>query len=139
MRIISSRALPVASLITLAALLPLRDVRATQSVPMRVTAIAVSIYTTANVHPFSPLIFGVAYGDATRDAQIGYPIRRWGGNSTTRYNWQVDVHSTAADYYYENIPGESDRTHVPPLGNDADAFVIEEQRHRTGGGAIGVS
>ncbi|MEO7062998.1 MAG: glycoside hydrolase family 44 protein [Dokdonella sp.] len=85
--------------------------------------IAVSVDTSANVHPFSPLIFGVAYGNAARNAQIGYPLIRWGGNSATRYNWQVDVHSTAADYYYENIPGATDRTHMPPLGNEADAFV----------------
>ncbi|HVV95564.1 MAG TPA: hypothetical protein VHC92_00345, partial [Rhodanobacteraceae bacterium] len=73
-------------------------------------AIAVSVDTSANVHPFSPLIFGVAFGDAERNAEIGYTVDRWGGNSVTRYNWQVDVHSTAADWYFENIPGASDRT-----------------------------
>ncbi|MEO7433632.1 MAG: glycoside hydrolase family 44 protein [Dokdonella sp.] len=88
-----------------------------------VAAIAVAVDTAANVHAFSPLIFGVAFGDQTRNAQMGYTLQRWGGNSVTRYNWQVDVHNTASDYYYENIPGASDRTHVPPLGNAADAFV----------------
>ncbi len=92
--------------------------------------VAVTVDTTANVHPFSPLIFGVAYGDATRNAQVGYTVRRWGGNSTTRYNWQYDIHSTASDYFYENIPDSQDRTHIPPLGNSADAFVTEA---RTGG------
>ena len=86
-------------------------------------AIDVSVDASADVHAFSPLIFGVAYGDDARAAAVGYPLRRWGGNSTTRYNWKVDVHSTAADWYFENIPGASDRTHVPPLGNAADAFV----------------
>lgn len=88
-------------------------------------AIAVSIDASANVHPVSPLIFGVAFGDAARNAEIGYTVRRWGGNSVTRYNWQVDVHSTASDWYYENIPGSRDRTEVPPIGNAADAFVSE--------------
>ena len=83
----------------------------------------VSVNATANVRPVNPLIFGVAYGDAARNAQMGYTVDRWGGNSATRYNWQVDVHSTAFDYYYENIPGATDRSQVPPLGNDADAFV----------------
>jgi hypothetical protein len=86
-------------------------------------AIAVAVDTSANVHPFSPLIFGVAFGDAARNAEIGYTVDRWGGNSVTRYNWQVDVHSTASDWYFENIPGARDRTEVPPIGNDADAFV----------------
>ncbi len=88
-------------------------------------AVAVSVDATANVHAFSPLIFGVSYGDGARNAAIGYPLRRWGGNSTTRYNWQVDVHNTASDYYYENIPGAVDRSQVPPAGNAADAFVGE--------------
>ncbi len=67
-------------------------------------SIGVSVDIGANVHPFNPLIFGVAFGDAAGNAQIGYSVDRWGGNSTTRYNWQVDVHNTASDYFYENIP-----------------------------------
>jgi len=86
-------------------------------------SVAVTVDPSSNVHPFSPNIFGVAFGDATRNAQVGYTVDRWGGNSVTRYNWQVDVHSTAADWFYENIPGATDRTQVPPIGNDADAFV----------------
>ncbi|HET9049758.1 MAG TPA: glycoside hydrolase family 44 protein [Chiayiivirga sp.] len=86
-------------------------------------AVTVNVDSHADVRALSPLIFGVNYGDDARNAQIGYPLRRWGGNSTTRYNWQVDVHSTAADWYFENIPGASDRSQVPPLGNAADAFI----------------
>jgi hypothetical protein len=88
-------------------------------------AVAISVDVTADVRPFSQDIFGVSFGDAARNAQIGYTVRRWGGNSVTRYNWQVDVHNTASDYFYENIPGSHDRSEVPPLGNDADAFVEE--------------
>jgi hypothetical protein len=87
--------------------------------------VAVNVDATADVHPFSPDIFGVSFGDASRNAEVGYTVRRWGGNSVTRYNWQVDVHNTASDYFYENIPGSHDRTEIPPLGNDADAFVGE--------------
>ena len=86
-------------------------------------AVTVNVDTSADVRAFSPLIFGVNYGDDARNAQIGYPLRRWGGNSTTRYNWQVDVHNTASDWYYENIPGASDRSQVPPVGNYADSFI----------------
>ena len=86
-------------------------------------ATGVEIDTAAQVRPFSPLIFGVAFGDDARFGEIGYPLRRWGGNAVTRYNWQVDVSSTAADWYFENIPGSRDRTNVPPLGNAADGFI----------------
>ena len=92
-------------------------------------AVVVGVDTGADVRPFSPLIFGVAYGDGARNAEIGYPLRRWGGNSATRYNWQVDVHNTASDWYFENIPGASDRSHVPPQGNNADAFIGEARAY----------
>jgi hypothetical protein len=114
MRTSSTRCIPAALLLGLAA-----------SAGAAHAAVAVSVDTGADVRPISPLIFGVAYGDGARNAVIGYPLRRWGGNSATRYNWQVDVHSTASDWYFENIPGANDRTHVPPLNNDADAFIAE--------------
>lgn len=85
--------------------------------------VAVSVDASSGVRPLSPLIFGVAFGDAGRNAEVGYTMQRWGGNSVTRYNWRVDVHSTAGDWYYENIPGATDRSQVPPIGNAADAFV----------------
>jgi len=113
------RSLPAALVLALAA--PLPDAAH--------AAVAVSVDASANVRPFTPLIFGVAYGDGARNAVIGYPLRRWGGNGATRYNWKVDVHSTAFDWYFENIPGASDRSHVPPLNNDADAFISEARSY----------
>ncbi len=71
----------------------------------------------------SPLIFGVSYGDAATLAAVRYPLRRWGGNSTTRYNWQADVHSTAGDWYWQNIPDTPGGSGSPPAGNSADAFI----------------
>lgn len=85
--------------------------------------VAVAVDVSSGVRPLNPLIFGVAFGDAKRNAEVGYTMQRWGGNSVTRYNWRVDVHSTAGDWYYENIPGATDRGQVPPIGNAADAFV----------------
>ncbi len=96
--------------------------------------VTIAVDVGADVRPLSPLIFGANYGDAARNAVIGYPLRRWGGNSTTRYNWQVDVHNTADDWYYENIPGATDRSHVPPQGNAADAFITAVRAY--GGDAL---
>lgn len=112
-----------------AALAAFAPFAAMQTARPAAAAVAVSVDTGADVHPFSPLIFGIACGDGARNAAIGYPLRRWGGNSATRYNWQVDVHNTASDWYFENIPGASDRSHVPPLGNDADAFIGEARAY----------
>ncbi|MBS0557879.1 MAG: glycoside hydrolase family 44 protein [Proteobacteria bacterium] len=89
--------------------------------------INVSVDLTSNVHPFSPQIFGVAFGDPARNAQMRYTVDRWGGNSTTRYNWHVDFHNTANDYFFENIPDCTAPTCVgtPPAGNSADTFLHE--------------
>src|SRR5262249_11149031 len=87
--------------------------------------VAVSVAFNANVRPISPLIFGVWYGDATRNAKVGYPLVRWGGNSTTRYTWQADAHNAGADWYFENIRDCPAATCLgtPPAGNSADTFI----------------
>jgi hypothetical protein len=77
--------------------------------------IAVSVDFNAATHPISPLIFGVSFGDAARNAAIGYPLVRWGGNSTTRYNWRGPAHNAAADYFF--LGYGSDQT------DDADGFL----------------
>src|ERR1700693_4568865 len=83
--------------------------------------VAVSVDITANVHPFSPLRFGVAFGDATRNQQMGYTVDRWGGNAVTRYNWQVDVSNRASDYLFLNEP-EGSGVGLP-ANSTADQFV----------------
>ena len=88
-------------------------------------ATAVSVDFNARGRPISPLIFGVSFGDAARNAQIGYTLDRWGGNSVTRYNWQADIHNTASDWFFENVrdctaPG---CIGTPPAGNSADTFI----------------
>ena len=49
---------------------------------------------------------------------VRLPVRRWGGNSTTRYNWQIDVYNTGLDWYFENIPTTPGRI---------DQFVAQDQ------------
>jgi hypothetical protein len=54
----------------------------------------------------SPLIYGIAFGDK------GWPTlrptaRRFGGNPTTRYNWQNGFSNGASDWFFENRgPGQ---------------------------------
>ncbi len=81
-------------------------------------ATSVSVDANANRHPINPNIYGIAYGDAHDMSTLNAPVNRWGGNSTTRYNWQIDAHSAAADWYFETY---SDGSGSP--GGSADAFV----------------
>jgi hypothetical protein len=93
------------------------------------TGPSLSIDAGANQHPISPLIYGLNFADANLAQELQLPIDRWGGNSTTRYNWQIDAHNTGSDYYFENIP-DGDSTTLP---NDstADRFIEQDRSTNT--------
>ena len=62
-----------------------------------------SVNCGAPGHAISPYIYGVA-GDGS---ELGATATRWGGNATTRYNWQVaNATNVGKDWYFEN--GKSD-------------------------------
>ncbi|HTR34493.1 MAG TPA: glycoside hydrolase family 44 protein [Bryobacteraceae bacterium] len=82
-------------------------------------ATTVSVDANANRHAINPNIYGIAYGDAHDMTTLNAPLNRWGGNSTSRYNWQIDAHSAAADWYFETY---SDGNGTP--SGSADAFVL---------------
>ncbi|MET0792309.1 MAG: glycoside hydrolase family 44 protein [Polyangiaceae bacterium] len=46
----------------------------------------------------SPYIYGIA-GDIW---ELDASTRRWGGNPTTRYNWQIHAFNTGKDWFFEN-------------------------------------
>ncbi len=85
----------------------------------------VTVDTSLDRHPINPLIYGVNFGDTQEFTDVPYPLRRWGGNSTTRYNWQLDTHNTASDWFFQNIPSSIANPAALPDGSDADLFVTE--------------
>jgi hypothetical protein len=91
---------------------------------------ALSVHAGAGRHPISEDIYGMNYAEEQLASELRLPVRRWGGNSTTRYNWQIDVHNTGADWYFENIPEDNADPASLPSGSAADRFV--EQDRRTG-------
>lgn len=92
------------------------------------TGPALTVNVAADRHAISPYIYGMNFADEALAKELRLPVRRWGGNSTTRYNWQIDVHNTGSDYFYENIPDGNSTT--LPNGSSVDQFV--EQDRRTG-------
>jgi hypothetical protein len=81
-------------------------------------------------HPISDNIYGMNFADEALAAELRLPVRRWGGNATTRYNWQTSMTNTASDWYYENLPEGSVNVADLPDGSASDQFV--EQDRRTG-------
>jgi len=70
---------------------------------------AFTVDCKAGTQEISPLIYGIAVnvrheGDETHQWKLGATSRRWGGNPTSRYNWELgNAWNTANDYYFENV------------------------------------
>jgi len=77
-----------------------------------------TVDAAASQHPISPNIYGIAnYGlDATFAKEIQVPNIRWGGDGTTRYNWQVDASNAGFDWYF--MGGNGQTTPVPSASAD---------------------
>ena len=86
------------------------------------SGVTVTIDALASRHPISPLIYGVAFATSNQLADLNSPLNRWGGNSTTRYNWQTNAENHASDWYFESLPGNSN---IP--GGDADDFIRDSK------------
>ena len=83
--------------------------------------VTINIDAAVNRHAIDPRIYGVAFADPNKFADIGITINRWGGNAMSRYNWAISTANRCKDFYFENIPDE-------PLtdglnGKSADDFI----------------
>lgn len=85
-------------------------------------AATVDVDAAADRHAISPLIYGVNYAETADLVRLNSPLNRQGGNATSRYNWQLDAHSSGADWYFETYP---DSTGTPSAS--ADTFVDKTQ------------
>jgi hypothetical protein len=96
------------------------DIRLTggPATPVTNPPIVITVNAQLNRHPISPLIYGVAFASATQLADLNAPLNRSGGNSETSYNWQINAHNHAADWYFESLP---DSPATP--GASTDSFV----------------
>ena len=80
----------------------------------------VLIDVAAGRHPIDPRVYGVAFADSASLADLRVTLNRFGGNATTRYNWQANASNRASDWYFESI---ADASATP--GDSADSFVSE--------------
>jgi len=69
---------------------------------------ALSVDCKAPGRAISPLIYGIAYSalrenDGQHQFALNATARRWGGNPTSRYNWELgNAWNTASDYFFIN-------------------------------------
>ena len=65
---------------------------------------AVLVNPEADRHPISPLVYGINTGDTAGQAKMRYPVRRWGGNHTSRYAWDNDTTNRGSDSFSKTSP-----------------------------------
>ncbi len=68
---------------------------------------ALSVDAARDQHTISPYIYGMNFASQELATDVNLPVRRWGGNSTSRYNWQNDTTNTGSDWYFENVPDDA--------------------------------
>ena len=105
------------------------DPKAPLPVAATSTPAAFTIDCKARKHRISPLIYGIAYyvGDEFNDTHqwnLGATARRWGGNQTTRYNWQLgNAWNAGSDWYFRNLD------YIGPKRNAWEEFLASNQAH----------
>jgi hypothetical protein len=82
------------------------------------TTPTLTVDATGNPHAINPDVYGIAsYGlDATFASEIQVPNIRWGGDATTRYNWEVDSSNSGFDWYF--MGGNGQTTPTPSASAD---------------------
>jgi hypothetical protein len=94
------------------------------------TGPALTVDPATDQHPISQDIYGMNFAPESLAAELRLPVRRWGGNATTLYNYALDETNRGSDWYFENAPGPAPDPSKLPDGSETDQFV--EQDLRTG-------
>jgi PKD repeat protein len=85
-------------------------------------AVVVTVDASANRHAINPNLYGVAYGTTTQLSDLNVPLNRYGGNNTSRYNWQINGDNRGQDWYFESI-GDSSGV----AGERGDTFIANSR------------
>jgi len=105
-----------------------------QSPTPSTTGPALQVDATADQHPISPTIYGTNGTTEPVATALRLPLTRWGGNSTTRYNWKISARNAAADWYFEDLAEDAVDPAALPDGSASDMFV--EANRRTGADSL---
>ncbi|MFD0672354.1 glycoside hydrolase family 44 protein [Cohnella sp. GCM10027633] len=98
-------------------------------------SVAVTVDMAADRKPINSEIYGINYNDNNEtDSTLAFPVQRWGGNNTTRYNWQLDVANRASDWFFMNYPYDNDNPEALPNGSTSDRFI--DGVHAQGGNVL---
>ncbi len=95
--------------------------------PELATDTSMSVDCRSNVKAISPLIYGIGWSGASYQRDVPWDLsataNRWGGNPTSRYNWQLgNAWNTANDYFFRNVQ-------ISDAANTMDTFLAANDTH----------
>ncbi len=66
-------------------------------------AMTIRVDANSSRHLINPNIYGLAYAGTTILKDLNCPLNRYGGNNSSRYNWQLNADNRGNDWYFESI------------------------------------
>ena len=57
----------------------------------------------ANRRAINPNVYGLAFATTAQLQDLNVPLNRYGGNNTSRYNWQINGDNRGQDWYFESL------------------------------------
>lgn len=85
--------------------------------------ITVSVDQTSERKAISNDIYGINFDEGNpTTSSLPFSVERWGGNQTTRYNWQLNTANRASDWFFINYPYD-DEDWEPSQGSLSDRFI----------------
>src|SRR5207247_9806879 len=85
-------------------------------------AASVTVDAGTGRHSIDPRVYGIAYGTTQQLTDLNVPLNRYGGNNTSRYNWQLNADNRGQDWYLESMPDASSLA-----GERGDTFMWTTQ------------
>jgi hypothetical protein len=86
--------------------------------------ITLTVNVAAERKPISPYIYGLNFARESLAGEIDLPLRRWGGNHTTRYNWQNNSMNHGSDWFFHN------NIHYDPYTNAPQTAILTRAASR---------
>jgi chitodextrinase len=82
--------------------------------------VTVAVDAAANRRAINAAVYGVAFATPEQLKSLNAPLHRYGGNSSSRYNWQLNADNRGFDWYFQSLADPS-----PTPGRRADDFVLD--------------
>ncbi|MCA9839733.1 MAG: glycoside hydrolase family 44 protein [Trueperaceae bacterium] len=90
--------------------------------------IILTINTTENRKPISPYIYGLNFATEAFAKELDLPLRRWGGNALSRYNYKNNATNLASDFFFLNVDNFNP---ITGASETADNWIAQNKRTAT--------